>query len=77
MLPGPMLESPSAMKKATGPVVSGNPTSQPPTDWPQRRPTSVAAPISAGVATSLSVRLSIGDDGGGRRRQERRASRRI
>ena len=58
------------MKNATGPVVSGRPTSQPPTDCPHRRPTSVAPPISAGVTTSLSVRLSTGGrDGGARRGQ--------
>src|SRR5258705_7009700 len=54
----------SAMKNATGPVVSGSPTSQPPMDCPQRRPASVAAPISAGVTTSLSVRLSMGGAAG-------------
>src|SRR5439155_15661233 len=47
-----------ARKKTTGPDVSGNPTSQPLTPGPQRRPARLTAPISAGVSTSLSARPS-------------------
>jgi hypothetical protein len=46
-------------KSATGPEVKGNPTSQPPTAGPQRRPARVAAPISAGVTMSFRTRLGI------------------
>ncbi len=43
----------------TGPVVSGSPTSQPATDWPQRRPTRLAAQINNGLATSFRATFSI------------------
>ena len=47
----------SARKKTTGAEVNGSPTSQPLIVSPQRRPTSVAAAMSAGVRTTLSSRL--------------------
>src|SRR5437667_224572 len=48
----------SARKKTMGPDVSGSPTNQPPTPCPQRRPATLAAPMRAGVRTSLRTRLS-------------------
>src|SRR5438067_7872252 len=47
-----------ARKNATGPDVSGNPTSQPLTPGPHRRPARLTAPIKVGVSTSLSARPS-------------------
>ncbi|TMD23174.1 MAG: hypothetical protein E6I99_07595 [Chloroflexi bacterium] len=47
----------SARKNTTGAEVSGSPTSQPLVVSPQRRPTSVAVAMSAGVRTTLSRRL--------------------
>ncbi len=46
----------SARKRATGPEVSGNETSQPPISGPHRRAPTVAPPISRGVRTSLRPR---------------------
>src|SRR5438093_4336 len=51
----------SARKKTMGPDVSGSPTNQPPTPCPQRRPATLAAPMRAGVRTSLRTRLSSED----------------
>jgi hypothetical protein len=48
-----------ARKNAIGAEVSGNPTNQPPTAGPQRRPARLAAPIRRGVTTSLRRRLSL------------------
>src|SRR5579884_127793 len=45
--------------RATGPEVKGKPTSQPATRAPQRRATSEAAAISAGVSRSLTARLAV------------------
>src|SRR5215813_3732165 len=47
-----------ARKNATGPDVSGNPTSQPLTPGPHLRPAMLTAPINVGVSTSLSARPS-------------------
>jgi hypothetical protein len=49
----------SARNSETGPEVNGRPTSEALMDGPKRRPTSVATPISAGVRTSLSARISV------------------
>src|SRR6266508_5154324 len=53
-----------AMKKATGPDVSGSPTSQPLTLWPHRRPARLATAIRIGVTTTLRTSVSIGMEGG-------------
>jgi hypothetical protein len=49
-----------AMKKAIGPEVSGRPTSQPPTAWPQRRLARLAVMIRIGVSTSLRAKAPMG-----------------
>ncbi len=78
----------SARKRATGPEVSGNETSQPPISGPHRRAPTVAPPISRGVRTSLRPRSTTavqgsapaggaggaGGAGRARRRDERRAA---
>src|SRR5438128_596856 len=48
----------SARKNAIGADVNGSPTSHPLTAGPQRRPARLAAPISAGVRTSLRAKVS-------------------
>src|SRR5438093_13004433 len=48
----------SARKNAIGADVNGRPTSQPLTAGPQRRPARLAAPIKAGVRTSLRAKVS-------------------
>ncbi|MGH7357148.1 MAG: hypothetical protein ACRELS_21530 [Candidatus Rokuibacteriota bacterium] len=50
----------NARKNATGAEVNGNPTSQPPSDGPQRRPARLDAPTRSGVRTSFGIRLSRG-----------------
>ena len=49
-----------AMKKAMGPEVSGRPTSQPPTAWPQRRLARLAVMIRIGVRISLRAKVPMG-----------------